>query len=165
MCTHNCVRQWALTIVCSIGLQKTLSNESHGVDKPARLTIRLVLDLFLMVRRVWQPLWSGCKIFEGPPLSENSLNLTENNWLALPRTWRLVWSNLFSLIFITKCLKTALKARDPNIKHWAQTPKYIAPPVGHRKTWSYLILLFARNIKLLSTFLFGSNCNHKFWIV
>ena len=51
----------------------------NGLDKPARLTIRFVLDLFLMVRRVWQPLWSGCKIFEGPPLTENSLKLTEND--------------------------------------------------------------------------------------
>ena len=53
----------------------TITSFTHA----PRLTIRLVLDLFLMVRRVWQPLWSGCKIFEGPPLTENSLNLTENN--------------------------------------------------------------------------------------
>ena len=82
------------------------------LDKPARLTIRLVLDLFLMVRRVWQPLWSGCKILEGRPLTENSLNLTENDWLALPRTWSLGCGSLDSLNFVTKCLKTTSKSQS-----------------------------------------------------
>ena len=37
----------------------------HKVDKPARLTIRVILFLFLIVRRVPRPSESGCKKCNG----------------------------------------------------------------------------------------------------
>ena len=66
-----------------------------------------------MLGRVPQPPESGCRIFEGPQLSQNWLQLRFLDWLALPRTLRFTWSTFGSLSFITKCLKTAFPLRSP----------------------------------------------------
>ena len=66
-----------------------------------------------MVRRVPQPPESGCRIFEGPQLSENWLQLRFLDGLSLPRSLRFTWSTFGSLSFITKCLKTAFPLRSP----------------------------------------------------
>ena len=52
---------------------------------------------------------SGCKIFDGPQLSENWLQLTFFDGLALPCTVKVVCSQKKSLKFITNCLKTPSK--------------------------------------------------------
>ena len=41
-----------------------------------------------------------------------------NDWLALPRIVRLMWSNFCSLKFITKCLKTGLKLEGVSPWQW-----------------------------------------------
>ena len=62
-------------------------------------------------RRLWRPPESGCGIFDGPQLSENWLQLTFFDGLALPYALKLVCSQKESLKFITKCLKTPSKLK------------------------------------------------------
>ena len=78
-----------------------------------RLSICFFSWSLQILRRLPQPPESGCRIFEGPQLSQNWLQLRFLDWLALPRTLRFTWSTFGSLSFITKCLKTAFPLRSP----------------------------------------------------
>ena len=77
----------------------------HSLDKPARLTIRVLWSLFLIVRRVPRPSESGCK---------NSIGLKKYLlghlmfWKRLSALMYLctpLWCPSFHFKFITKCLK------------------------------------------------------------
>ena len=71
-----------------------------------------------ILRRLRQPLPQRCRFFNRPQISEKCTKLAGNDWLALPRIVRLMWSIVCSLKFLTKCLKTASKLEGVLLWQW-----------------------------------------------
>ena len=81
------------------------------VDKPARLTIRVLWSLFLIVRRVPRPSESGCKKCNGLKKYLLGHTFSWKRLSAILCPWNPPWWWFFSLKLNKKCLKTPSKIK------------------------------------------------------
>ena len=81
------------------------------VDKPARLTIRVLWFLFLIVRRVPRPSESGCKKCNGLKKYLLGHTFSWKRLSAILCPWNPPWWWFFSLKLNKKCLKTPSKIK------------------------------------------------------
>ena len=81
------------------------------VDKPARLTIRVLWFLFLIVRRVPRPSESGCKKCNGLKKYLLGHTFSWKRLSAILCPWNPPWWWFFSLKLNKKCLKTPLQIK------------------------------------------------------
>ena len=83
----------------------------NNVDKPARLTIRVLWFLFLIVRRVPRPSESGCKKCNGLKKYLLGHTFSWKRLSAILCPWNPPWWWFFSLKLNKKCLKTPSKIK------------------------------------------------------
>ena len=81
------------------------------LDKPARLTIRVLWSLFLIVRRVPRPSESGCKKCNGLKKYLLGHTFSWKRLSAILCPWNPPWWWFFSLKLNKKCLKTPSKIK------------------------------------------------------
>ena len=81
------------------------------LDKPARLTIRVLWFLFLIVRRVPRPSESGCKKCNGLKKYLLGHTFSWKRLSAILCPWNPPWWWFFSLKLNKKCLKTPSKIK------------------------------------------------------
>ena len=105
----NCIK-WQS--VCHLPFfLSSIKPQMNIVDKPARLTIRVLLFLFLIVRRVPRPSESGCKKCNGLKKYLLGHTFSWKRLSAILCPWNPPWWWFFSLKLNKKCLKTPSKIK------------------------------------------------------
>lgn len=96
---------------CSWLNQYWCTVQKNGLDKPARLTIRVLWFLFLIVRRVPRPSESGCKKCNALKKYLLGHTFSWKRLSAILCPWNPPWWWFFSLKLNKKCLKTPSKIK------------------------------------------------------
>ena len=95
-----------------VTLKKLINDKNSSyLDKPARLTIRILWFLFLIVRRVPRPSESGCKKCNGLKKYLLGHTFSWKRLSAILCPWNPPWWWFFSLKLNKKCLKTPSKIK------------------------------------------------------